>query len=194
MTMDPNTSFVAANLHRLSCHRDACLAACPPNAHLIEGIKALCDGLREGGGARHVEESQKLGLPRPALIFHLKPTQGCLHRHHCARIGLIGNTFGYYLVARAAAASAQLDFVDARPECRQSMPQHALQMLPAVVPARQRRTRTDGQNPFLLAAAAVCAGAENKTLAHKSASWLRIASEARVELQAGHPARMQFSR
>lgn len=121
------------SLGRLTCQRTPCVRGCPSDPHLQRGVIELCNGLRHGA-ARHYRESEALGLrEQPALIFHLLPSFSCLPRHHCHSLGLMGNRIGYYVLARAAAATAGLPFVDVRPTCKRAA--HAVSLLPRVAPA-----------------------------------------------------------
>ena len=87
--MDLGPLLSGDQLFPLRCMRHACTSNGKPDPHLGEGIRVLCDSLRDFG--IHIQESNLLGLARPALIFHLLPAASCLPRHHCSSIGLIGN-------------------------------------------------------------------------------------------------------
>jgi hypothetical protein len=137
-------------------------------------LSHLCASVRDHVGLKR--SAREFGFSESTLVFQLG--SACTRWARCKKPNFIGNTLGYYFMARAAAAAGGLAFADARPKC--AVDTTALQVLPAAVAALP--SVYSSEPSYAKAAAVVCQDGPS-AVAHKSMAWFPVARQVSTELR-----------
>lgn len=173
--LDIHHDLNAARLRGISSLRDLS-GAIPCRADKDRLCRAL-----SGGGGPHARLSRSINATRPIVFFRAwecsPPSQSSNPCNEISR-GSLGNTLGYYWVARAGAKVAKADFVSLRD--LHACPDEISAWLPAVVAAQRIGDVPSTKQAYAAAAKSVCQGRNN--FIHLSSTWIRAVPEASLEI------------